>query len=379
MPFSPFSRLLTLCILSPFALFAGTSIPSPQSAPIEEPATFCDHYYDVLDLASLYDGDGPLIQEVRLTGLYHGQYHHLESQLGDDSDWENRRFRFGLAAKFLDTFQFQGQFNVRTDFNDSERLFKDVELLTLTWEPSDFWSVTLGKRRPHITREYSTSSKFIKTPEHSQLVNQVVPVRAGGAVITFHDIGGNVLDLGIFSGALTDNWALPDFDAGYALYGRIARGISDATEVRFDYLYEDGSPENNAFRDYEHIFSLNSLSDWNRWHLVTDLIYAVGEAGTPDAYSAVLMPYFDLTDSLELVFRLTYSGAEDPTGVRVQRRYESAASDLRGDHYLAFYLGLNFYLCGDNLKLMNGVEFSHLSGPSDNQYTTFFSGIRMYF
>ncbi len=332
------------------AILAGAAMAGPVAPVIEPetPKTFCDHYYDVLDLADLYEGDGPLIQEISLIGRYHGQYHDVESDLGDDSDWENRRFRFGLAAKFLNNFEFEGQFNIKRDFHSTGRLFDSVEDLVVTWEPNDFWSIAVGKQKPAITREYSTSSKRIKTVERSQFVNQVTGDKAGGVVVTFNDIGGNTIDLGAFSTSVDDDWELPDFEGGYALYGRVARDITDVTELRFDYQYEDGDAGDDQFGDYEHIFSLNSLSDWDRWHLVTDFIYAIGEEGTSDGYSVVLMPYFDLTDTLELVFRFTYSGSDEPDGLNVQSRYERAAAGrLNGDEYLSLYMGLNWYICGN--------------------------------
>jgi len=364
------------------ALLVSSLYAGPQKEVIiEEPRTFCDVYYDILDLATLYEGDGPILQELSLIGRYHGQYHNVESDLGDDSDWENRRIRFGVAAKFLNNFEFEGQFNIKRDFGDSGRLFDDVEDLTVTWEPNDVWALTVGKQKPKITREYSTSSKRIKTIERSQLVNQTTPDKAGGVVLTLNDIGGNTVDLGIFTGSNGDDWSLPDFDGGYALYGRVARDITDATELRFDYLYNDGDANNNAFEDYEHLFSLNSQSDWDRLHLVTDLIYGVeGGFGSTDVYGLVLMPYFDITDKLELVFRYTFSGSNSDTGLDVQSRYEDdAAGDLVGDEYHAFYLGLNYYICGDKLKIMSGLEYSDISGFDENDYWTFMSGIRLYF
>ncbi len=362
------------------SLVAGPAAKMPVIEPVP-PKTFCDHYYDVLDLAKLYRGDGPLIQEIKLIGRYQGQYHNVESDLGDDSDWENRRFRFGVAATFLDNFEFEGQFNIKTDYSSSGRLFESVEDLTITWEPNDLWSLTVGKQKPAVTREYSTSSKRIKTVERSQLVNQLVPEKAGGVVLTFNDVGGFAVDLGIFSGSLEDEWELPDFDGGYGLYARIAREITEATELRFDYLYNDGDPMNNAFEDYDHIFSLNSQSDWDRWHLVTDILAGVeGSFGSQDVYGLVLMPYYDLTDKLELVFRYTLSSSNGTTGLDVQSRYEDDASgDLVGDQYHALYLGLNWYICGDKLKFMNGVEWSSIEGFDDNDYWSFFSAIRMYF
>tara|TARA_R110002096_G_scaffold147671_32_gene307957 strand:+ start:15599 stop:16735 length:1137 start_codon:yes stop_codon:yes gene_type:complete len=375
---------LTAKLIGGFVLLTGLAYAGPGKEIViepETPKTFCDHYGDVLGLAKLYEGDGPLIQEIKLIGRYHGQYHNTESDLGDDSDWENRRFRFGVGATFLENFEFEGQFNLKNDFSESGRLFETVEDLTISWEPNDAWGITVGKQKPKVTREYSTSSKRIKTIERSQLVNQIVPDKAGGIVLTLNDVAGFEIDLGGFTGDAGDDWDLPDFDGGYGLYARIGREITEATEVRFDYFYNDGDPNNGEFEDFGNIFSLNSSSDWDRMHLVTDLIYATGINGEADNFGVVFMPYYDITDKLEAVFRYTYSNSDRFNGLDEQSRYEDDASGaITGDAYNAFYLGLNYYICGDKLKLMNGVEYADMSGGAvENDWWTFFTGVRMYF
>ena len=42
------------------------------------------------------------------------------------------------------------------------------------------------------------------------------------------------------------------------------------------------------------------------------------------------------------------------------------------------YIGLNYYIYGHKLKLMNGVEYSHLGGGDYDGYT-FLSGLRFSF
>ena len=51
------------------------------------------------NLASLYkDESNPILQEFKLRGRYQGQFHLAEADQGDDSDWEDRRSRFGFDA-----------------------------------------------------------------------------------------------------------------------------------------------------------------------------------------------------------------------------------------------------------------------------------------
>ncbi|MEO0541550.1 MAG: hypothetical protein AAFZ80_11900 [Cyanobacteria bacterium P01_A01_bin.105] len=149
----------------------------------------------------------------------------------------------------------------------------------------------------------------------------------------------------------------------------------------FDYLWQDGDDQNDAFEDYKHLFALGTESDFDRMHLVTDLIYGMAlEEGEGDVFGLVLMPYYDLTDRLEAVLRYTFSSSSAHDGLNVQSRYERAAAGrLKGDEYHAIYAGLNYYICGDKLKLMNGIEYSDISGSDDNSFWSYLTGVRMYF
>ena len=52
--------------------------------------------------------------------------------------------------------------------------------------------------------------------------------------------------------------------------------------------------------------------------------------------------------------------------MRRQTRYESEAPYLtgsgRGDEYEAVYLGVQYFIHGDKLKLLAGAEYAHLDG-----------------
>lgn len=369
-------------LLAGLGIFAGNALagePAKEVIVPVEPKGFCDYYDDLFGLLTFYKGDGPLIQEIKAIGRYHGQYHDTESPLGDDSDWENRRFRFGLQVKFLKDFKLKAITNLKRDFSSSDDLFQSMEEINIEWAPSDQWALIVGKQKPAITREYSTSSKKIKTIERSQLVNQIVPDKSGGVWLEIPDVGGFALDIAGFTGGVTDTFEMPDFEGSYGVLARIGRDITDATEVRFDYMHQDFDEDNDQWEPYSNIFSLNSQSDWDKMHLVTDLIYATGDDGRADVGSVVFMPYYDLTEHLELVFRYTFSAADEDDGLNVQSRYERrAAGRLKGDEYHAFYGGLNWYICGDKLKIMNGVEYSDLSGADSNDYWSYLTGVRLY-
>ena len=61
-------------------------------------------------------------------------------------------------------------------------------------------------------------------------------------------------------------------------------------------------------------------------------------------------------------------------------RYErlAAGDDERGNTYVSTYLGLNYYIHGHKLKLMNGIEYSDMGGGDYDGYTLM-SGLRFSF
>ena len=371
----------TILALGIGALFVGSASAGTKEVVVPvEPKTFCDHYGDLFNFAKLYRGDG-FITEIDLEGRYQGQWHDTSSDLGDDAGWEHRRFRLGGEIKFADNFEFEFQFNLNPEAHQGGRFVEDLNDSVIKYSNDDI-KIAVGKKRPGFTREFSTSTKYIKTIERSQLANQIAPDHVGAAYVTLNDVAGFEITVGGLSGALTDDedYGLPEFNGGYGIFVGIARDLTESTTAHLNYLYNDGDEGNNGFEDYENIVVLGSQNDWDRLHLLTDVIYATGLQDTSDVFGVVVMPYYDITDQLEAVFRYTYSSADDADGLNVQSRYERAAAGrLNGDEYHAFYGGINWYICDDKLKIMNGLEYSTLSGADNNDYWTFFSGIRLFF
>lgn len=371
------------------ALLAGVALAGEPGkevvVPVEDPKTFCEIYEGIFSHAKIYaDPGNPFVQEVKFTGRYHGQYHNIESDLGDDSDWENRRFRLGMDAKLLDLFTFKSSFNMRTDFSNPNRFVRNVDEMTISWDKNDFVSAWVGKAKPILTRDWTTSSNRIKTIERNILTNNLIVDKAWGGVVTFKDLFGFTASVGAFAGAVDTDWAWADFESGYALNASIGHALTANSEIRLDYVYNDGDVRNNQFRRFEHSFSLNTQSDWDRFHLYTDLVFATGIGAQEDIYGVVIEPYYNITDKLEGVFRYTYAGADSEIGrgINLQSREERKTVDgasLRADEYHGFYGGLNYYICGDKLKLMNGVEYSVADGATDADFWTFWSGVRLYF
>ena len=54
--------------------------------------------------------------------------------------------------------------------------------------------------------------------------------------------------------------------------------------------------------------------------------------------------------------------ADEDNGLQPQRRYERTVGLNNGELYQAGYAGLNYYIAGHRIKLMNGIEYANMSG-----------------
>ena len=104
-------------------------------------------------------------------------------------------------------------------------------------------------------------------------------------------------------------------------------------------------------------------------------------------WGVVIMPStYIIEDKLEFVARYAYQGAEEDEGIRTNSRYfrdNAVDADInsgRGDSHHSIYLGLNYYLCGHNSKVLLGVEYDKLDTPDgDADATTLWAAYRTYF
>ncbi len=89
--------------------------------------------------------------------------------------------------------------------------------------------------------------------------------------------------------------------------------------------------------------------------------------------------------------RYHYASSSDDYSLDFAKRYEQPVTTGKGDSYNALYLGLNYYLYQQKLKLMGGVEYFEMDGVADTEDVEFnrinrnvdgwniITGIRLYF
>ena len=338
--------------------------------PLEDPWTICD----IFDYSTLYESDAGFIREVSLTGRYHGQW--ISASQDDDGDrdgfhqFQSRRSRIGFEIGILENITFATEFNV-TDSSGSNRnwqtgpVFNDIDTMLIEIE-GDGWDLWIGKDKFKITREESTSSKRIKTIERSQIVNEVIPGKPWG--FNFGFATGeveHVIGLALTGSDEDDNrgsgLGLPTTEGSNAqfLY-RLETPVNDVTTFYLDYLFTDMGydSEVDIASSYNHVLALgttNALND--RLNLTTDLIFGLDRDGTgdipdgEDTWGLVIMPTYAITEKLEFVAKYAYM---DSGRTQRPQRY-TVREELENCHTL--YAGLNYYICGDKLKLMAGYEY----------------------
>jgi phosphate-selective porin OprO/OprP len=168
--------------------------------------------------------------------------------------------------------------------------------------------------------------------------------------------------------------------------------------IHLDYLYNNGDENNNAFKPYEHIVSLWHQGQKGPLGIDIDLTVASGVDDQSDVFGLTLLPTYDFVhnliitdDKLQLALRYHYASSSDKHGLIFNKRYEQEVASGKGDSYNSYYLGLNYYVYQQKLKLMAGVEYFDMADVAyDDEINSidrsrsidgweFITGVRLYF
>lgn len=391
---------------------AGATIAPPAES---NDGDFCDWLSDKPGIV-YKDKGNPYLSEVRIFGRAHLQAAYLD---GDDvngdsfhsSYTEIRRLRLGLSTKFLRYFEFKSDANLENDrFPNGDETDHDIEYADLNsfyftfdvekaFDLGSFDELTLGygKRNVRVGFEGSTSSNKIKTVERSALTNKAT-VQGGGQNPLGIWLEGEKdcfsFDFGVFS---TDiNEEIGGWNDSLFYYVGVDRDSTDwlpfkKAVIGFDYVDNqslDAGDDDVVGEDWVGALNLE-IAD-GAWALSTS-VFTGENNGTGDRdgsfYGIVILPTYDITDKLEAVLRYQYAKSEEDEGVRLNSRYVrrdarhgGAINGGRGDEHHSIYAGLNYYFCGNNSKVLTGVEYETIDTPAgDLDATTLWFAYRMSF
>jgi phosphate-selective porin OprO/OprP len=374
--------------------------------------------------------DNPILQEFALQGRLQVQSIYGESDgdsfntsdfkdAGNDefvwgNDIEARRTRLGFKSKWFQNWKFEGQIDVDNDGQDGSNetsYYKNIYDLYVTYAASDALNISAGKTKVKFSKEQEISSKEILTIERSLISNTLSPGELIGVWMNGKGIADQWLyELGVYGNDRVREFS--NFDRGTILLAKIGYDYSaqaglDTAVASLHYMHnsEPGFAErkNADFTpgispDFTDSIALTNDITQGRFGLTTEMLYGFGYRGTAQRYDSggtiygtqavdqsdvlalSVIPSYHIAEGLQLVGRLQVATSKDSDDLRVPYRYESlvAGDDEKGNTYASAYAGLNYYIYGHKLKLMNGLEYSHMGGGDYDGYTLM-SGLRFYF
>ena len=141
-------------------------------------------------------------------------------------------------------------------------------------------------------------------------------------------------------------------------------GVKEAL-LSGNYVHQNEDVNNTFTRQLQNILSVNFKLETDRWGVRSDVSTATGYLRQSDLWSVMAMPFFNVTDKLQLVGRYTLIESDDPNGVQLAT-YENRVVTGRGDEYNEAYAGANYYFYGHKLKLQTGVQFADMNDRAND-------------
>lgn len=372
-----------LALQSASSAFAFDPFDTPSA---DETAGFEDLWSHFV----LYKNDkNPLLEEFKLIGKYQGQYYWVDSDRGEADAWEDRRFRFGFDAKL-----FEKKIELRATFQSTDNFdpfYSGLEDAYVKWKPNKNFTLTAGHIKPLIGYyDWVQSSDLQPTFDSSQIFNQLRVNRTAGVTAE-----GKVGDFSWQVGAYSNDTDLEfgQFAGSYSYGAGIGYDAKESfgwqrADFHLDWLHSGHDANDGLFTRYDDIVSATFWGQNGPWQLIVEGFYGSGGAGADsDVFGAYIQPMYEIIPKrLQLLARYSFSVSRGIDGVVRQTRYESTVPGLtnggRGDQYQALYLGSQYFIYGDHLKLMAGVEYANLDGGGnggDYDGFTWLTGVRFYF
>jgi len=336
--------------------------PSVLSAAADDAESSYDRLWS---RAHVYTGDSEsFFRSVQLSGRFQVDQAYVDGSDGEDfSVTSLRRFRLGARADFLDDFTFHAEAEFAAD--DHEVGYERLTDSYIAWSPNAAVKVTAGKHSVPFTMDGQTSSKELLTIDRSNLTNNIwFTTEYIPGVSVSGETDSLIYHVGFYSSG-ESNRGFGDSNGGEFVLATIGYDFGEklgAREglLRFNFVDNEPDPNNSFTRPLERIGSLNFSLDIGRWGLRADISTATGYLGQSDLAGVMIMPYYNIGESLQLVARYTFVESDDENGVRFAR-YEREVVGGRGDKYREIYAGLNYYWYGHKLKLQTGLQYADMN------------------
>ena len=358
------------------------------------------------DFGKFYEApEGRVLQSAKLFLSYQHQIGHIDGKDSggksfDDDAEEFRRLWMGLSGKFATHWKFKAVSQLSNDRHNypagsagSYRQWghETFRAANITFNAGDFWNVEgldsleigYGRRTGRMADEWQRSSTMINCLERSSFANKLwlYDKEKGNPLAAWvtWKCANHAFDAAIFSGTYDDyvgGWE--DSKVYFASWqGDYADGSSyDLLEYWVSYYKQDASlSEERLAGGNEWALSLVNRTGKGRWSLHSTVAFGNNGVQTNaeregDFGGIVIMPMYWLKDDkLKLVARFLHQASDQPEGLRLNSRYARLAESRdtllnmnggRGDKHRALYLGLNYYMGGEHLKVISGIQHDDL-------------------
>lgn len=386
---------------------AGQETTAPATAAPSNSGDWCDWLQN--KPGTLYkNAENPILQYFQIGGRFQYQAAYLDGEDATGRDFNDtyddyRRVRLESEIEFLRYFAAEIKINMVSDDRPSggdlewgydtfdEAIFSFNIGEAFGTGPFDSLKLSYGRYKVNMTEEVHESSKKILTIERSAIANKLYGVnnRATGATLDA-ERGKWSGTLGVFSSE-DDSEFIGGWNDGIAYYLALQHETTEEWRMRLDLMgLDDSGGDNNL--GYDWAIAYSAVYEKDRVGLLSTLVLGENSGGTPNRggnfHGLVVMPwYWVVEDKLQAVIQYQYAGASESEGIRTNSRYvradHSAGVDVnsgRGDALHTLYGGLNYHICGDNAKIMAGVEYSALDTPvGDVSALTYLIAFRTYF
>ena len=331
------------------------------------------------NLGRVYKNDqNEVLQELWLLGRYHGQYHWTEASTGEDHAYETRRFRLGTQAKLFKKMTVHAQM---VSGSNIDPFYNGFTELWAQWAFTPEFAISIGQQKNRFTHDRNASSRYLNYLERSMLTN-MFNVDYTPALTAQGKIDQLTYYTGFFTNATGRDMgdAFTEFNSGYsyigAAYYEIGRSLGmDTVTLYGSYLHSDFNSNATNMNRFNDALSSALILTKGRMGVVTEVSTGIG-SDNGSAVGLNLQPSYFFNQKWQIATRYQLAYSDNAQGLVPQKRYEKPAGLTPGDFYQAGYVGLNYYIAKHRLKLMNGVEYSNMSGQ---EAWTASSMVRFYF
>lgn len=362
------------------SLVVATNSLGGEETPLPDAfRSICD---DLWGAAVIYERDSnPCLQKLAFTGRMQFDYATIDGEgtLPGDAgesdisfhDLTTRRLRAGFMATVFENFTLRAE----ADFQpEADPFYRRITEASIGWSACEAFQLKVGKQAMGFTLDGKTSSRELLAIDRSNLTNNLWFNNEHIPGITFGGMLGNWrYQTGIFSQG-EDDGEFGNFDGGTSWLASVGYDFSEMTGadealLALDFVQNEETPASPALftnRSLGQVVSLNFRVEKDAFGFRSDLAAGDGFLGQSDVWGLSVMPYYNVNEKLQAVFRFTFIESGEENGVRFARYESESMLGAKGDQYREAYLGFNYYLYGHKLKLQTGLQHVAMNDRADD-------------